>query len=110
MLHLLSFAGCDLSHDGIPSWMSLMSGRRQGGCTFTDPSRCGDQPSYCPTKDDVDNDVILYLCCLPDGDVGLDHLDVHIRCLGCAHIFNDECVTAGSETLIYDDVEVAKGA
>ena len=62
-----------------------------------------------PTELDVDNDVIPYLCCLHDGDVGLDHLDVDIRCLGCAHKLNDECVAAGSEALIYDDAEVAKG-
>ena len=84
------------------------------GCFHT-PSRCDDRlvttsPSYCPIEDDVDKDVIFYLCCLLDGDVRLDHLDVDIRCLGCAHILNDECVTAGSETLIYDDAEVAKGA
>ena len=50
---------------------------------FHTPSRCDDRlvttsHSYCPTEDDVDKDVIFYLCCLPDGDVGLDHFDVDI--------------------------------
>ena len=71
---------------------------------FHTPSRCDDQtvtisPSY-PAEDDVDNDVIRCLIFLLDGDVWVDHLDVDIRCLGCAHtlgddaeVANDACIT-----------------
>ena len=66
--------------------------------------------SYSPTEPDVVKDDILYLGCLPDGDVELAGLDAGIRCLECAHVLDEEYVTDGSEALIYDDAEVAKGA
>ena len=82
---------------------------------FHTPSRCDDRlvttsPSYCPTEDDVVKDDILYLCCLPDGDVELAVLDFGIRCLEYGHILDEEYVTDGSDALIYDDAKVANDA
>ena len=90
-----------------------MQGWGQGGCVFTPPLdvMVGRPPHRSsPTELDVVNDVILYLCCLPDGDVELAVLDVGIRCLECGQVLDEGYVTDGSDALIYDDAKVANDA
>ena len=61
---------------------------------------------YRPTEDDVDNDVIRCLLCLPDGDVRVVHLDVDARCLECGQVLDEEYVTDGFEELFHDDADI----
>ena len=61
-----------------------------------------------PTELDVDKDVILYLVCLPDGDVRVRCLDVGIRCLECGQVLDEEYVTDGFEELFHDDADIDK--
>ena len=88
------------------------AGMQEVGCfappldvmTAWSPHRLPTRPKTMSTK--MSYDVLFFLL---DGDVWVDHLDVDIRCLDCAHIL-DECVTDGSDALICDDAEVANDA